>query len=53
MCFVVLGDFCVILVLVLLFNKNPGIESSLLLAKYLMGSEMSSEVLHCKIILQE
>lgn len=39
--------------LVLLFNKNPGRKSSLLVTKYLMDSQMSSDVLHCKIILRE
>lgn len=52
-----LGGFRVIFNVVwglfLLFNKNPGRESSLLVMKYLMDSQMSSNVLHCKIILQE
>lgn len=45
--------FNVVWGLVLLFNKNPGRESSSLVTKYLMDAQMSSEVLHCKKVLQE
>lgn len=37
------GGYVVLLGFFLLFNKNPGRESSLLLAKYLIGSQMSNE----------